>query len=118
MKWAGANNPVYIVSNGRLSEIKGDKFPVGAFVDEKQNFKTHSVDLLRGDRIFIFSDGLPDQFGGPNNKKYKYKRLQEKLLESSALGIIHQRLFMEADLMDWKGWHEQVDDILLMGFEV
>jgi serine phosphatase RsbU (regulator of sigma subunit) len=119
MKWAGANNPVYIISNSRLNEVKGDKFHVGAFVDDKQNnFKTHSIELLKGDRIFIFSDGLPDQFGGPNNKKYKYKRLQEKLLESNTLGIAQQRRFMENDLLAWKGTHEQVDDILLIGFEV
>jgi serine phosphatase RsbU (regulator of sigma subunit) len=118
MKWAGANNPVYIISNGRFNEIKGDKFPVGAFIDKQDNFKSHSVDLLKGDRIFIFSDGLPDQFGGPKNKKYKYQRLQEKLMESCALGIEQQRRFMENDLLAWKGSHEQVDDILLMGFEV
>ncbi|MGZ3898998.1 MAG: SpoIIE family protein phosphatase [Bacteroidia bacterium] len=117
--WAGANNPVYILSGGRLKEIKGDKFPVGAYInDENHEFKTHELLVSPGDRVYVFSDGLPDQFGGPDNKKYKYKRLQEKLISSSNLSLKEQKDFVRNDLIAWQGACEQVDDILLIGFEV
>jgi serine phosphatase RsbU (regulator of sigma subunit) len=117
--WAGANNPVYILSDQRIKEIKPDKFPVGDYVNyQDHQFKTHEVFLNNSDRVFLFSDGLPDQFGGPDNKKYKYKRLQEKLVESAHLGLAEQKIFMQKDLVDWQGTNEQVDDILLIGFEV
>jgi len=117
--WAGANNPVYILSYDKITEIKADKFPVGAYInDENHHFKTHELSLNPNDRIFIFSDGLPDQFGGPENKKYKYKRLKEKLIESVNLSLNDQKQFIQQDLREWQGLREQVDDILLIGFEV
>ncbi|MBA3662678.1 MAG: SpoIIE family protein phosphatase [Bacteroidetes bacterium] len=117
--WAGANNPVYILSGGSIKEIKGDKFPVGAYIDdEPRHFKTHELSLQPSDRIYIFSDGLPDQFGGPDNKKYKYKRLKEQLLNSCNLPLKEQKDFIRNDLKSWQGTNEQVDDILIIGFEV
>ena len=78
--FAGANNPIYIVSNGELKQIKGDKFPVGAFVEDQiQNFTTKRFTVEKGDLIYLFSDGYADQFGGEKGKKYKYSPFQEKL---------------------------------------
>jgi serine phosphatase RsbU (regulator of sigma subunit) len=119
IKWAGANNPIYIVSDGAVKEIKGNKFPVGAYVSEqKQNFTTHSIELKKGDRIYLFSDGLVDQFGGPNEKKYKAKRMQLKMLESTQMTIEQQKEYLRSDLLAWQGKLEQVDDVLVIGVEV
>ncbi|MCE3259010.1 MAG: protein serine/threonine phosphatase, partial [Bacteroidetes bacterium] len=117
--FAGANNPIYILSNGRISEIKANKFPVGAFIEDKmQNFTTHKLNVAPGDKIYLFSDGFADQFGGPKGKKYKYRQLQEKLLASSNLKLSEQKKFMLNEFIQWKGHLEQVDDVLLIGFEV
>jgi serine phosphatase RsbU (regulator of sigma subunit) len=117
--YAGANNPVYILSDGKITVIKANKFPVGAFIEENiQNFTTHKLNVKKGDRIYLFSDGFADQFGGPKGKKYKYKQLQEKLIASSHLNFPDQKNFMLNDFLTWKGNLEQVDDVLLMGFEV
>jgi serine phosphatase RsbU (regulator of sigma subunit) len=66
----------------------------------------------------LFSDGFADQFGGPKGKKYKYRQLQEKLLASSNLKLSEQKKFMLNEFIQWKGHLEQVDDVLLIGFEV
>jgi serine phosphatase RsbU (regulator of sigma subunit) len=119
IRWAGANNPLYIISNNELREIKANKFPVGAYVtEEKPNFSTHSIEVKKGDRIYLFSDGLEDQFGGPKGKKYKAKRFQLKLMESYHMPVEQQKEYLRADLLAWQGDIEQVDDILVIGVEV
>jgi serine phosphatase RsbU (regulator of sigma subunit) len=120
-KWAGANNPLWILKNKNgsteLNQITANKQPIG-LSENPQPFTTHDLNLSKGDSVFLFTDGLPDQFGGPKNKKYKYKRLQEKLTESNSLGLAEQKMFIENDLRLWQGGDEQVDDILLIGFRV
>lgn len=119
ISWAGANNPVYICRNSLIEEIKGDKYPVGAYItDVLPHFNTHSLKVSAGDKIFLFSDGLADQFGGPDNKKYKYKRLKEKLSASDNMPVAEQKNFIQQDLAEWQGSREQVDDILLIGIEI
>ena len=64
--YAGAKNPLYIIKNGELIEIKGDKHPIGAYVGDKlKPFTNHKIQLEGGECIYVFSDGFPDQFGGP-----------------------------------------------------
>jgi serine phosphatase RsbU (regulator of sigma subunit) len=117
--FAGANNSIYIVSNGNLKQIKGDKFPVGAFIEEKiQNFTLQRFTVEKGDSIFLFSDGFADQFGGPKGKKYKYLPFQQKLTSITDVTIPQQSHMMRKEFMDWKGNHEQVDDVLLIGIKI
>ncbi|MBC7694286.1 MAG: tetratricopeptide repeat protein [Burkholderiales bacterium] len=117
--FSGANNPIYIVSHGELKQIKGDKFPVGAFVeDQMQKFTTKRFTVEKGDSIYLFSDGFADQFGGEKGKKYKYNPFQEKLKEITDLPLIEQSGKMEAEFLKWKGNHEQVDDVLLIGIKI
>lgn len=117
--FAGANNPIYILSNGTIKTIKADKFPVGAFIEDKiQSFTSHKLQINKGDKIYMFSDGFADQFGGLKGKKYKYKQLQEKLIASSHLTMEGQKEFMNNDFLKWKGSQEQVDDVLLIGLEI
>ena len=68
--YSGAYNPLYLVRDGELTQIKADKFPVGGFMGEKlRNFARTDLDVLPGDVLYIFSDGYPDQFGGPKERK-------------------------------------------------
>lgn len=117
--FAGANNPIYHVSNGELKQIKGDKFPVGAFIEDKiQHFTMKRFTVEKGDSIFLFSDGFADQFGGPKGKKYKYAQFQEKLKTNHNLPLNQQFNIMKQEFTDWKGNHEQVDDVLLIGIKM
>lgn len=116
ISFAGANNPIYIISNGILTQIKGDKFPVGAFVDEQlRQFTSKDLEIKKGDCIYLFSDGFADQFGGPDGKKYKYSRFKERLLSLNDFPVSNQVDILREDFLKWKGNHEQVDDVLVIG---
>ncbi len=117
--FAGANNSIYKVSGSELKQIKGDKFPVGAFIEDKiQKFTMQRFTVEKGDSIFLFSDGFADQFGGPKGKKYKYLPFQQKLTSITDATISQQSQIMRKEFMDWKGNHEQVDDVLLIGIKI
>ncbi|MFH2095642.1 MAG: tetratricopeptide repeat protein, partial [Bacteroidota bacterium] len=77
--WAGANNPLYMIRNGILEEIKPDKMPVSIHI-RMDHFTDHTINISKGDRPYLFTDGLPDQFGGPKGGKFKYKTFRELLL--------------------------------------
>jgi pentatricopeptide repeat protein len=114
--YSGANNPLYLFSNNELIEFKGDKFPVGAFINEQiQHFTTKEIPTRFRDTIYLFSDGFADQFGGEHGKKYKYKQLKEKLFIAKEMPIEKQKEFLTEEFRRWKGKYEQTDDILIVG---
>lgn len=119
LEFAGAYNSMYLVREGKLTEIKGDKFPVGMFVDEGSKlFNNHEIILQPGDTIYIFSDGYADQFGGEKGKKFKYKQFQELLLSIQSRSMDKQKQVLDETIERWRGNLEQVDDILVIGFRV
>ena len=117
LKWSGANNPIWIIQNKKLTEIKGDKQPVGKFSDLKK-FTTHTIQLQKDDSIYIFTDGYADQFGGPKGKKYKYKQLQEDVLEIQSFPMETQKNMLAQKFINWKNELEQVDDICIIGIKI
>lgn len=117
LEFAGANNPMYLIREGNLTEIKGDKQPVGHHIFS-QKFSNHVFDVKPGDIIYLFSDGYADQFGGEKNKKFTYKRFKELLLSISGMPMMAQKEVLERTIREWKGSEEQVDDILLIGMRV
>lgn len=115
LQYAGANNPLYHVRKKVLTEIKADKMPVGINAIEEDSFTNHSVQLIPGDTVYIFSDGYADQFGGPQDKKYKYGPFKELLVEISDRPMEKQKKELDRVIEDWKGDLPQVDDILVFG---
>lgn len=116
MQWAGANNPLVIVSNGGLRLIKADKQPVGYYPYSKP-FTNHIVQLTTGDTIYIYSDGYADQFGGPNGKKLTHKRF-EALLVNSDSSMLEQKDKLQRYFNEWKDGLEQVDDVCIVAVRV
>ncbi|MBN1598186.1 MAG: response regulator [Bacteroidales bacterium] len=118
LQFAGANNPLYIVSNKELTQYKGYRMPIGIHLKFKEPFTDQHIPVDKEDMIYMFTDGYADQFGGPHNKKFRYKQFQDMLLEiyNHPLGkqndIIHRRI------LDWMGDNKQVDDILVLGFRI
>lgn len=121
LEYAGAHRPMLLLREGELTEVKGDRYPIGGTQYRKRNrFKTHKVDLDEGDIIIMFSDGLPDQFGGKENGKIKYgmKRIRELLLRKCDWDIKELGLTIEREFKDWKGTEKQIDDVLVIGLQV
>ena len=117
LEFAGANNPVYIYSSNELKEIKATKQPIGRF-ESKVNFVNHEVQLNSGDAVYLFTFGIADQFGGPDGKKYKYKRVKELLLQNNNKSHSEQKNNIITEFVKWKGQNEQIDDVCLMGIKI
>lgn len=117
VKWAGANNPLWYYQNNELKEIKANKQPIGK-TDNPEPFTTHTIELQKGDSLYLFTDGFADQFGGPKGKKFKYKQLEDLLVASNDLSISEQHLTLKNTLNNWRGKLEQVDDICVIGIRV
>jgi serine phosphatase RsbU (regulator of sigma subunit) len=119
--WAGANNPCWIVKNSNLEELLPDKMPVGIH-DHMDKFKTIKLQLKKGDKIYLFSDGYRDQFGGPSSKKFMSKHLKELIIENSSRCMAEQKEILEQKIDEWRlGFgikHEQTDDITIAGLEI
>ncbi|MBK8365973.1 MAG: SpoIIE family protein phosphatase [Bacteroidetes bacterium] len=118
LQFSGAFNPLYIIRGNELIQYKADKFPVGMFIGEKQNFTNHTIQLQKGDSIYIFSDGYADQFGGPRGKKFMAGNFRQLLSDVSKLPIERQKTMLNQTIEEWRGNLEQVDDILIIGVKV
>jgi serine phosphatase RsbU (regulator of sigma subunit) len=119
IQYSGAYNPLYIIRDGKLLETKGDKFPIGlAQDDDLRLFTNHTFELMEGDCLYIFSDGYPDQFGGPMGKKFKYDNFRSLLFEIHQLSPRKQLKQVEHRFDEWKGELVQLDDVLLIGIRL
>ena len=118
LEYAGAFNPLYLIRDNKLIETTADRFSIGLkhIVNEQNEYTNHSISIKKGDMIYLFSDGYPDQFGGPNGKKYMYRRFRHLLLTIHKLALQEQKDFLEKSIEEWKGEeYDQVDDILVIG---
>ncbi len=118
LDFAAANNPLWLVRDGKVTEYTPDKMPVGKSPKEDEPYTLKSIDLVKGDIIYIFTDGYADQFGGEKGKKFKYKQLQELLISNSHLPMQEQKQILANTIEKWMGNLEQVDDILVIGIKI
>lgn len=119
LQFAGAYNPLWIVRGTEVIEVAADKQPIGAYPgQELKPFTLKELQLQPGDCLYLFSDGYADQFGGPNGKKFKYKKLQEVLKENASRDMTAQKNVLEEKFRQWMGSYEQVDDVLIIGIRV
>ena len=117
LSYAGANIPLWIYRNGELLETKANKQPIGKF-DHPLPYTTHTFDLVKGDTIYLLSDGYVDQFGGEHGKKFKVKALKDLLLSIQQMPMDKQKIFINDVFEKWKGNLDQVDDVCLIGVRV
>lgn len=141
MQYSGANNPLYLIRKKgkdleikcekdlkrqmkideqddlQLFQLKADKQPIGIFVKERP-FTTYHLKLEKGDAIYTFSDGFPDQFGGEKGRKYNSKRFKYLLLGMQDKPMAEQKAILNEELHNWQGEHPQIDDILVIGVKV
>lgn len=117
LEYSGANNSLYLIRDQKLIEYKADRQPVGKYF-KKKPFTNHVVQLEKNDTIYLFTDGYADQFGGPKGKKFMYKPFKELLIELSSLSVVEQKNKLETTFYNWKGDHEQMDDICIIGIQI
>ncbi len=135
LQFAGANNPLYVIKKEKLEienekiilnsdsdskffyEVKPDKMPI-AIYEKMDKFTTHTFKLEKGDSLYLFSDGYADQFGGNDNKKFKYKPFKELLLSNSEKPMSEQRQIIEKAFNEWKGNNDQIDDVTVLGIKI
>ena len=119
LSFAGAKRPLYFISNDELKVVKGDYYPVGGALFEKDRvYHEHEVQLQKDDIVYLFTDGIVDQFGGEENKKFMYSRFKNLLKKVSKKPLREQRDEIEMELVHWQGANEQTDDMLLIGLKV
>ncbi|MBK9592011.1 MAG: tetratricopeptide repeat protein [Crocinitomicaceae bacterium] len=134
IKYAGANNNLYVIRQGLLPdplgdrteislndeslctliELKSDKQPIGRFAKAKP-FSDVIFSLEPDDQIYLFTDGLADQFGGPKGKKFKYQQFKELLVKNHRQSMEKQMDALSFAFENWKGELEQVDDVCIIG---
>jgi len=114
--FSGARRPLYMMRNGRLDEIKGSKAPIGSYIqDVEKEFEEHEIAIQKNDTLYLFSDGLQDQFGGFEGKKFMISRFRELLHSVQTYGMKEQHELIEKELSGWQKDYEQTDDMLLIG---
>jgi serine phosphatase RsbU (regulator of sigma subunit) len=118
VEFAGAFNPMWLIRNGEVKIFPGDKEPVGFQSETSTPFTNHTIELQKGDTIYIFSDGYADQFGGPKGKKFKYSFFQQTLLSIQNKTMAEQDKILLKTFTDWRGNLEQIDDVIVIGIRV
>jgi serine phosphatase RsbU (regulator of sigma subunit)/ligand-binding sensor domain-containing protein len=115
--YSAAHNAPVLISAETLTELPCDSMPIGK--GERQGtFTLHTIDAKPGDLLYLFTDGYPDQFGGPRGKKFKYRQLHEKLLALHRLPLHEQEKQLNVIFDEWKGPLEQVDDVCVIGIRI
>ncbi len=118
IEFSGANNSLFLFRNGEMIEAKADKMPIGIHTRAGEPFTRHNLDLKKGDMLYTFSDGYPDQFGGPNQKKFMIKKFKALLADINTKSMEEQKNILESTLADWMAETSQVDDILVIGVRI
>jgi len=117
MQFAGANNPLFVIRKNKLITFKPNRQPVSIYIYEKP-FTNHEFVLEKGDLLYSFSDGYPDQFGGENNQKFYIKRFKNLLLSIKNKSMSEQTQILDKTFEEWRGNIEQIDDVVVFGLRL
>jgi serine phosphatase RsbU (regulator of sigma subunit) len=121
LEFSGANNPLIHLSTEedhfKINEYKGDKQPAGYYSHMKPFTKSDIV-ANKGDRVYLFTDGYADQFGGMNGKKFMSKKLKTLIKEIAHLSMKEQKAKLDEAFVSWQGRLEQVDDVTVIGIKL
>ncbi len=118
LDYAGANNPLYIIRDGKMLKFQADRMPIGIHFISFTPFTNQKIEIKRGDYLYLFSDGYADQFGGLKGKKYMYKPFQDLLLQNHYKPLQTQKEVLDDTFEKWKGDRDQVDDVMVIGMHL
>lgn len=116
--YSGAHRPLFLHSGNEIQVLAGDKFPIGGTHYKGLNTYTdQSITIKEGDAVYVFTDGFPDQIGGPDKRKLMPRNLKQ-FIETNAncsMPLLHERL--NSFFHSWKGENKQIDDVLFIGIK-
>ena len=118
LQYSGANRPLIMMRNGELSEFKADKMTIGVAPLRETPFTNICIDTIPGDLFYLFSDGFSDQFGEITDKKFNHKHFKRMLESVQRLPMALQKERLESAFKEWKGSNQQIDDVLVFGFQL
>lgn len=118
LEFAGANRPLYIIRKGNIIKTKGDRMPVGKYINTDNSFKSHLINLQSGDNIYLASDGYSDQFGGINKRKFMIRGFENQLLCVYHQPMHRQKEILNENILSWQANNSQTDDILVIGMKI
>jgi len=126
IQFAGAHQSAYVIRDGGLHELKGDRFAIGDSTKRSihRSINTQQWKICPGDQLFLVTDGFSDQFGGlagpvQTPTKYGKKRLRAVLETAASLASMgDQRAALTSALTEWQGQQPQTDDITVIGIKI
>ncbi|MCR5456198.1 MAG: SpoIIE family protein phosphatase, partial [Bacteroidales bacterium] len=116
LQYAGAYRPLWIYSNGTITEFKPDRMPIGIHAGDLKDFKGQTMPIHQGDILYMFTDGIPDQFGYTDENKTEYKNFSAKKLRTLVTSIAtlpfpQQQSTISSAIDTWQNGYQQLDDI-------
>lgn len=118
IEYVNANRPLYIISNDELITLASENVNIGGYADFDSVIPSKTISIKQGDCLFMFTDGITDQFGGEKNKKYNPTRLRQFLLMNNHLSMPQLKEKLVKEIAEWQNHYEQTDDILLIGLKI
>lgn len=117
-QYSGANRPLIRMRKGELIEFKADKMTIGLAPLVEQPFTNQIIEIEPGDSFYLFSDGYADQFGELTDTKFKHKNLKRVIMSMAGLPLRKQKEVLRSTFNEWKGNTQQIDDVLVFGFQL
>ncbi len=117
LQYAGAGRPIIVANKDVIKTLKSSSYGISGNVSENYDFELNEFDIEEGHQIYLYSDGIVDQFGGPKNKKFMTKRFIQLISSCSNLPMADQKQIIDNAILNWKSRYEQIDDILVMGIK-
>ena len=118
LSFSGAYNPLYVIRNEEVIQLKADRMPIGYYLKMDTLFSVEEFDLQKGDCLYNSSDGYPDQFGGEKGRKFMTKNFKQLLLDIHKKPMAEQRDILDKRIDEWRGDIEQIDDIIVIGVKI
>lgn len=118
-QWSGANNPLWISrkNSDQMEEVQANKQPIGKY-SSPTPFDSNNISVNPGDTFYLFTDGFADQFGGEKGKKMKRANFKTLLLNNKTTDLKTLQQELDMSFNNWKGAHEQVDDVCVMAIRI
>ncbi len=117
LEFAGAFNDMILIRDNEMQIYEADHMPV-SIGEVNQPYTNYTIPYKSGDNIYLYTDGFPSQFGGPNDKKLMQKGFRNLLMENHHYTMSEQGDIYSNYFDVWKGINDQIDDVLVIGIRL